>query len=225
MKERFFNPWVGPNYFDGLGKNKFKILILGASLYCNMGNHCSYYGDCTSGSKKDSSPFNECCEYPEVDSYGNATPLADYTKYVTSPTIKKFEKKMKDIFEPVWDYTAFTEYVQYFMDHKDTKPGDLTPRDFNAFLETLDELEPNIVIVWGDKVSKVLRKSIYKIDLEEEQCDFAWDYNGKIIRFICCTHPAAPRFSGNFPGFAEKVKSYTEDQGDEAMWYEDEKLK
>ena len=60
MSERFFTPWVGPEYNKGIcGK---KVLVLGASFYCNK-KYCKFFTECTNTEKKDSSKFNESCPY------------------------------------------------------------------------------------------------------------------------------------------------------------------
>ena len=222
MGARFFNPWIGNNYRDGLGNNEYCVLVLGASVYCSFRGKCPHFDECTSGDNQDSSEFNNDCPFPEKDSNDDATPLEDYPIHVYSPTMTKFENKMEDRFgeilggDSIWDHIAFTEYVQYFMDHKDTYPSDLSERDFDAFLETLDELRPDVVIVWGNVVADVLRESEYSVEVDDDDpWDFAWEYKDMFIRFICCTHPASRGyFYNNFPEFANQFEE-TIDDGDE----------
>ena len=221
---RFFNPWIGDNYWEGIGSNKFCVLVLGASVYCTHdGNHtykgekverCPHFEECTNGDNQDSSEFNDDCPFPETDSDGDATPLEDYPIYVWSRTMTKFENKMEDRFgeilggDSIWNHIAFTEYVQYFMDHEDTYPSDLSERDFDAFLETLDELRPDVVVVWGDVVSDALRESEFSVEVnDDDPWDFAWEYDDMLIRFICCAHPASRgHFSNVFPEFANRFE-------------------
>ena len=228
MSARFFNPYVGAKYRDGLGNNKYSVLVLGASVYCTYDGkqtykgkkkeRCHYFEECTSEYIKDSSPFNKLCPHPEWDSNGEATPLEDFPIHVCSGTMTRFSNKLESRFEEIldrdsiWNRIAFTEYVQYFLNHQRTCPDDLSDRDFEAFIETLDKLRPNIVIVWGNVVADVLRESEYSVEIDDDApWDFAWKYDDMFIRFICCTHPASGNFTNNFPEFAnrfEKTISY-----------------
>ena len=54
----------------------------------------------------------------------------------------------------MWSHLAFTNYVQFFLpsdgdSFRTTKASDLSERDFDAFIEVVKELSPDIVIVWG----------------------------------------------------------------------------
>lgn len=82
----FFIPWIGKNYEDGL-KGK-KVLVVGASHYCNHSNicihpynnkdcsnynclnrcnlGCDYFLDCTSGNTK---RYNKDCAWMKKDGY------------------------------------------------------------------------------------------------------------------------------------------------------------
>ena len=49
---------------------------------------------------------------------------------------------------------AFTNYVQFFLPsdgegYGETLQSDLSERDYAAFNETLQEMQPDVVIVWG----------------------------------------------------------------------------
>ncbi len=131
------------------------------------------------------------------------------------------EKQFGDMLDggSIWDHVAFTEYVQYFIDQTYTEPNHLSDRDFDAFLETLDELHPDVVIVWGKLVADTLRNCQYTVDADDDQpWDFAWEYEDMFIRFICCTHPSSRRyFSQNFPYFAQQFEDTVcgDDDGDD----------
>lgn len=218
MSTRFFNPWIGDNYWEGIGRNEYCVLVLGASVYCAFNGkrkqRCHHYNECTSSSNQDSSEFNYDCPFPETNSEGDATPLEDYPIYACSRTMDRFGEAMKDRFadwidgDSFWDHIAFTEYVQYFMNHTYTNSEDLSDRDFDAFLETLDELRPDVVIVWGKVVAGALRESKYAIDADDDEpWDFAWEYDNMFIRFICCTHPASKDFRNKFSRFANQLEN------------------
>ena len=44
MNNVFFKPWVGQDYSKGF-KHK-KIMVLGASHYCNHSKDCPFFNDC-----------------------------------------------------------------------------------------------------------------------------------------------------------------------------------
>ena len=218
MSERFFIPLVGDNYRGGIGRNKYRVLVLGASLYCDHdGKHkrkgkrierCPHFNVCTSGDIKDSSAFNDRCPF------SGDTKLEDDLKNESSSTMTRFADKMKERFGNLFDgdsigiHIAFSEYVQYFLNHQMTSSDDLSDRDFDAFIETLDDLHPNVVIVWGGVVADTLRESRYAIKADDgEPWDFAWEYGGMFIWFICCTHPASGgHFYKDFPSFSKRFE-------------------
>ena len=120
-----------------------------------------------------------------------------------------------------WDYVSFTNYVQYFLSHTETFPDNLSNRDMDAFLETLDELQPDIVVVLGKlgrhPVATAFSNSEYTVEKDEDDpWDFAWEYNDMFIRFICCTHPSAKGlFYKDFPPFAQKLMETINDDREE----------
>lgn len=57
MNNRFFKPFEGKKYKEGI--NGKKILVLGASFYCNWDgndgrNKCEFFDECTNPMKRDS---------------------------------------------------------------------------------------------------------------------------------------------------------------------------
>lgn len=57
---------------------------------------------------------------------------------------------------------AFTNYVQFFLPaknrYRETRKSDLSERDYVAFVETLVELKPDIVIVWGCVINNRIKQ-------------------------------------------------------------------
>ena len=116
MKNNFFKPFVGKDYSRGISRKK--ILIVGASFYCNHPD-CQYFDDCTDTSKKDSSAYNYVCPYmtegmaledSPTDSineeYGACNRFGDYLKTLI-PSCESIRE--------AWDHVAFTNYVQFFL--------------------------------------------------------------------------------------------------------------
>lgn len=163
-KKRFFEPWVPQKYEQGI--NGKKILVFGASYYCPKVN-CPYYKDCTSIEYKDSSKYDERCPVYMATNRS----LHDEPSYTTGETkaysnfASLFQPYVKD--EDVWEHLAFTNYVQYFLPlstdasgknfYGRTLQSHLSDRDFEAFIEVIQELKPDIVVFWGMVIEKPIR--------------------------------------------------------------------
>ena len=172
MNNRVFKPFEGKKYKEGI--NGKKILVLGASFYCNWDgndgrNKCEFFDECTNPMKRDSSKFDGICpSYKKTRQKLSEEPSnavsENYRAYkVFANLIKEFVKDEED----VWQRMAFTNYLQFFSPTMETKKEYLSPRDFEAFCETLNELQPDIVIVWGLAIlEKVREENPYVIDFE-----------------------------------------------------------
>lgn len=221
MSERFFTPWVGPEYNKGIcGK---KVLVLGASFYCNKDGRqgrekCIYFDECTNPENKDSSKFNSNCPYykNEVEStLLKDEPTNSIWSYIRA--YKIFAKYMyqffddKDIigkydYDIVWYRLAFTNYVQFFLPTKDTYPWYLSKRDFDAFIRTLGDLKPDVIIAWGLPVTSEIRDNPehkdYFSDLENLPQTEYYLCHMKVpgvdheIAYVNCYHPSAPGYWG-----------------------------
>lgn len=178
-KERFFKPFVGNKYQEGI--NGKKILVVGASFYCNH-RECQYFKKCTNAKRKDSKLYDDCC--PEYQKFGKH--LHDEPTYciLDAPqTYKNFVECISKLcgcntYEESWSRLAFTNYVQFFLpstgsSFRETRLSDLSERDFKAFNETLVELQPDIVIIWGCVFNSRLREKneflVRKTELDETE--------------------------------------------------------
>ena len=78
------------------------------------------------------------------------------------PAYRRFAEFMQQFVsnktEDVWDRMAFTDYLQFFSPTTQTKKEYLTPRDFDAFIETLRDLQPDVVISWGTAIVEKIRE-------------------------------------------------------------------
>ena len=85
--KRFFVPFVGKKYKTGI--NGKKVLVLGASFYCNK-HDCPNFKDCTSHNIKDSSPYDKTC--PEYGKQGAELRLEPrYAIEENYPAYQRFE--------------------------------------------------------------------------------------------------------------------------------------
>jgi hypothetical protein len=175
-KHHFFEPYVGNHYKEGIhGK---KILVLGASFYCNCVK-CPFFASCTSVILKDSSEFDNKC--PEYKSAGKQLHLEPgYCVEDAPTTYQRFAAYMgkhlgTEDYDTVWEHLAFTNYVQFFLpatngSFRETMWSDLSERDFAAFTEVVQQLQPDIVVVWGNVINSALKeRNPYLVDMKELQ--------------------------------------------------------
>lgn len=174
MSKRFFNPFVGKDYYEGIrGK---KVLVVGASFYCPEAN-CPYHGLCTDAKKKDSSAFDMKC--PKYVCQGGILSMEpSYSIEEGNSTYTNFSNVLGMVigeqdYMSIWNKVAFTNYVQFFLsgtgeEYRPTMKSDLSERDFDSFIETVKELQPDVVIVWGCVInSKIKNTNEYVFDKDD----------------------------------------------------------
>lgn len=161
--KRFFTPFVGRNYKKGI--NGKKVLVLGASFYCNN-PECKFFTQCTSVECKDSSAYDAICpiytkdnkELHQEPEYCIEDGVSTYLKFAIG--MSKYVGT--DDYDEIWSHMAFTNYVQFFLPstngYRETRKSDLSERDYEAFVETLVELTPDIVIVWGCVINNRIKQ-------------------------------------------------------------------
>lgn len=210
MGSRFFNPYVGENYEKGIcGK---RVLVLGASFYCNQ-KGCEFFNECTSPDIKDSSKFDETCPYyAKIEGHPKLSNEPSNAIDDCIKTYKVFAKVMYPFIQnekeydgydeySVWDRMAFTDYVQFFLPTKDTYPSYFSKRDYNAFIETLKELKPDVVIAWGLPITTEIRDNIENNSMftdldklpesEHYICHMRIEGVDHGITYISCYHPSS----------------------------------
>lgn len=212
--KRFFIPYKGEEYTTGI-KGK-RVLILGASFYCNT-RDCKYFKDCTSPEKKDSSPYNSICPpYKKENAVLNKEPEYAIDDHLFYRVYTNFAKGLQDFVEDgvdVWQRLAFTNYVQFFVPTVKTYDSYLSKRDFEAFLETVKELQPDVIIAWGTVINKALRHNRFFIDKEEltDPDWYIWHLGGipgikHNITIVNCYHPSSSAWHQDIDSFKEYLK-------------------
>lgn len=209
MTKRFFKPFVGKEYEKGIcGK---RILVLGASFYCRHGPEsdapCSLFAECTDSVKKDSSKFDTCCPfYAESGLRLSEEPSnAIAERYRAYQNFASFMRQfVGDDEEDVWERMAFTDYVQFFLPTIDTKKEYLSQRDFDAFVETLVELQPHVVVAWGMAIIEEIREhNPYLTDFERLKetewyvCHMQVPHVPHEIALVCSYHPSSVSYWHN----------------------------
>ncbi len=138
MKDVKFEPWKGKNY-NTSGFNGKKILVIGESFYCSEEDAVATL---TTKIVKDYLAIRkgECRE-----NKGGWTNT--YLKFERSLIGKETTPKES---REIWDSIAFYNYLQvpmsgaresgFTIDYKNAE---------NAFFEVINELQPDLIIVWG----------------------------------------------------------------------------
>jgi len=199
--KKFFNPYIGSQYEKGIcGK---KVLVLGASFYCNH-EDCCFFQDCTDEQNKDSSDYDsKCPQYAK-----NGLLLSDSPKYELEERYKayqKFASEMTDILkldtkEDFWDKVAFTNYVQFIIPHWNTEKRNCSERDNEALDEVVKEYQPDVIIVWGCVTNEFIKEQFcYDVNIQDETDGYIchsikW---GKEITILNTYHPSSSRFKDN----------------------------
>lgn len=205
MLRTFFKPYIGKFYNQGI-KGK-KILILGASFYCPK-TECLYFEKCTNTSIKDSSPYDHVC--PEYKANGiclHDEPTNSIENWY--PTYQTFAKGLEQFvddadYNSIWSHLAFTNYVQFFLpsngeNFRTTNENDISERDFNAFIDVVKELAPDIVVVWGCVINSHVKEQnpyVYDKAMLKQNEDYlchmkvpSLDHN---IAIVNPNHPSSP---------------------------------
>ena len=188
MDRPFFEPWIGGNYENGglFGK---KILALGDSHYCDSCEVCGVAGEyrCVTDFTKET-----VSEY--LDGF--------YGTQGWPSTFRKFERMLSGNFYTeksdaiaIWNSIAFYNFLQtanntyartaYLEEYYD--------KSLPYFWQVLDELSPDIVIVWGNKVWNHLPSEGWVYEPIDEYKEVGYyERNGKKITFILIKHPSYP---------------------------------
>lgn len=202
-----FHPWVGDKYeygIKGFDENGIivygtpdepgkKILVLGESHYCaELADAVSELTKIIIADLID--PFSEWEPYKNT-----------YTKFIKSLTGYLDDLKFKDKKE-AWEHIAFYNYVQVPMTGARISP---TTEEFKkseeAFWEVLNELKPDLIIVWGKRLYNNLPQTGKQLeDLETLHFNFksanyqkisteiwSYDIDKKNVPILHTTHPSA----------------------------------
>lgn len=213
--DRFFIPYKGEKYHDGAAYGK-TLLALGASFYCKD-RSCPNYERCTgTGPDKiwSTRDFDNNCN-GRINYHISHMPSTELD-YYGARAYRRFTELMCDFlngagssssmteqwFDSFWETCAFTNFIQRMIGGRTTtKKNDIRePEDINSFITTLDELMPDIVIVWGCVIDKVLKNyhpedcTILNDYKKGDEYLFHWTYKGKQITFLCLYHPSSSQF-------------------------------
>lgn len=164
MSEIYFEPWVGPDYYDG-GVFNYRILAVGDSHYCDNPCELRKQGKCGIVGNASISEMGDCINFTKgvVASYlgHNGNPLGRWTSTYTKFTRALSGGRDSQInVKAVWNSIAFYNFVQ---SNIQTGPGqsfislfykgqNLYADSLSAFDSVVDRLQPDFIIVWGNNV-------------------------------------------------------------------------
>lgn len=170
----FFQPRIGQHYHKGF--KGYRTLVLGVKHHCIL-KQCPFYEDCVM--QRNCANYDANCpaygdrhdlrlsqsNQIEIDAF-----LEEYDRY---PTYSYFTKlmlgKTDDCTEAektaFWEQVAFANYLQYFRPSPQVpeyEEEELTYRaeDWEAFQELLENVKPEVLLVWNAALKTLLEKKI-----------------------------------------------------------------
>lgn len=176
----FFQPRIGQHYQEGF--RGYRTLVLGVKHHCTL-KHCRFYEDCVNqrncalcdagcpayGDRHDLrlSQSNQI----EIDAFLEEYDRYPIYSYFTKLMLGKSDDCTETEKESFWEQVAFANYLQYFCPSPQVpeyKEDGLTYRieDWNAFLELLDTLQPEVLLVWNSALKTLLDKKNAEGEIE-----------------------------------------------------------
>ena len=187
MNSRFFTPWIGRLY-GGRGSVLAKrVMVLGASHYC--GNGCRDCGDPVA--------HPECAVFTRdvvrdylADNYSD-TWMATFTTFINSAygrTTTLDERKQ------FMDSIVFANFLQRSEGTSaDEKHNELFNAHANveALKQTIREMRPDVVIVWGSRVWEAIPWDL-GFGRAEKVADsvFRYPFDGRSFLLVKLHHPS-----------------------------------
>ena len=168
--KHFFEPFVGDNYSEGI--NGKRVLVLGASFYCNQDGVSV---DKETGEVKEKCPFyDDCAINQNTEKYDGKCPYNHNSPLRKLPQTELDENGAESYkrfwlllyhyfqqpelsFDDIWGKMAFTNYVQHEIGGRwNTLASDCRAEYLKMFEDTLLTMkeQPDVVIVWGCIVDK-----------------------------------------------------------------------
>lgn len=205
----FFTPWVGEDYKKGI--NGKRILVLGASHYCNHNGDCPFFNDCTKNSRN----YDTKCPFYEGMRLSDTTinEVDDFLKGGVNDAYANFidfivnEMELTTDKVSFWNAIVFANYVQHFLPHWKTEAKDIYPQDYEAFKEIVQLHKPDIIIVWGTPVGNELKKKgqiATHLPKADDNYLFKQQIGVREYLFVNCYHPSEPS--------SVRVKWFTNDK-------------
>ena len=146
--DRFFDPWVGTSYGDGLFDRK--VMVVGASHYC--GDGCRDCGDPAAHPECRGFTQQVVSDYLDDAYSGDSDWKRTFSTFVNSVFGRDASADERESF---FDSVVFANYLQR-SEGRDAveKHGEWfnDNQHLRAFLALVDEYHPDVVVIWGSRV-------------------------------------------------------------------------
>ena len=190
MEHVRLKPWKGTHYDSGI--NGKKILVIGESFYCSE-EYIKKLPEGTSMTDKIVKDYLAIRKGEYRENNGGWTNT--YLKFERSLTCKETTPEES---QEIWDSIAFYNYLQVPMSGARESGSTIDYRNAeNAFFEVINELQPDLIIVWGvGKLFNNLPEDNWKWGetLEFDGWPIKNGYyqlnNGEEVRCIAVYHPS-----------------------------------
>jgi hypothetical protein len=200
MYELNFKAFTGKNYF----KQDFKILVLGESHYCGDGINCCFQNP----EGKKCNNFTTGVVADRFLGYKNGLRgfekwMNTYTKFSNSFMGKRLSNTDTISF---WNSISFYNYVQMPMEKPRQSPSiEQFSYSQKALQETILELCPDLIIIWGYRLWNNFPKHLKHSDVNTPQmhfCRLEKDYP-----ILVLPHPASTKLN---VGHSKIISDYIE---------------
>jgi len=199
-------PWLGENYHNGGGVFRQRTLILGGSQYSPDSEDFH-----TEEGRIKWQGFTQEVVHYYFDPNDKGAWKKTYTSFINSVYGGQSNDEQRGRF---FDAIIFYNYLQEIAGATASEAVNYdykAPQHFAAFLEILNEYQPDVVISWGTKVwdalpnewgyGAALTSDPIMIEGRNTGCVYSYPFQGRTIRLVGVRHPSI----GYSPEFHHKL--------------------
>jgi hypothetical protein len=186
----FFRPWVGNNYGKLDSTFTKKILVLGDSHYIDEAD------DVVVNGMSESCDFTTGVMLDYLDPNIKGRWKSTFTKFMNS-FVSNSKHSDLDRSE-LWNSVAFYNYLQIPAGSlsRQTQYYDYSrDSDRSAVLEIINELDPDIIVSWGNKVWDAIPENLGygngNVSGSYSNCCFIYPFKQRELKLIGITHPSS----------------------------------
>lgn len=173
MSKYFFKPRIGKDYDKGI--HGLRTLVLGSHFSCPYNNCPHLKKECNSSKSifgmdmkcpcytdKENKNYYRLsnCDTIEIDSYLEGVPYPAFSAF-TYIMLKKRDHITEEEKNDFWSKVAFTNYIQHYWPDGESPEyfiinRNLYDTDYEAFMQVITELKPQIILVWSKAIKDCL---------------------------------------------------------------------
>lgn len=205
MDNVFFKPWVGKLYGTSSSCFNKKILVVGDSHYCK--ENCSDCGDKKHSDRCSNFTEEAISDYLEQTDSGNWTKT--FTKFMNSLVINKSDYDRYT----AWNSVSFYNFLQIAAGDAPRQTAEYSYGNkihLAAFIQVVNNLKPDVIITWGNKVWDSLPSDFGYGSLIASpifpQIHFICPFEDKKIALVGITHPSTAYKSDDFKNIFMQLK-------------------